>query len=88
MKPDRWGIFQVPIDYNRKKTYEDFSITTQKEEQKPLVNRDHVRWYGADYKDRLERGVYLLKTNLSRPLQKQLCKFVSQTMSLSILQKK
>ncbi len=55
MKPGGWGIFQVPIDYNRESTYEDFSITSPEGRQKAFGQHDHVRWYGKDYKDRLEK---------------------------------
>jgi len=60
MKPDGWGIFQVPIDYNRKKTYEDFSITTPEERTKAFGQWDHFRRYGADYKDRLENAGFIV----------------------------
>lgn len=53
MKPGAWGIFQVPLDYNRKTTYEDFSITDAKEREKAFGQNDHVRWYGQDYPERL-----------------------------------
>ncbi|MHA7829514.1 MAG: class I SAM-dependent methyltransferase [Flagellimonas sp.] len=53
MKPNGAGIFQVPIDYDRDKTYEDFSITSKKGRLKAFGRRDHVRWYGNDYKERL-----------------------------------
>ena len=49
-----WGIFQVPIDYNREKTYEDFSITSPEERAIAFGQIDHVRWYGQDYKERLK----------------------------------
>ena len=49
------GIFQVPIDYSRKETYEDWSITSPKEREKAFGQSDHVRWYGQDYKNRLEK---------------------------------
>jgi SAM-dependent methyltransferase len=54
MKKGGWGIFQVPIDYNREVTYEDFSIVTRKEREKAFGLDDHVRCYGKDYKDRLK----------------------------------
>jgi SAM-dependent methyltransferase len=54
MKKGGWGILQVPIDYTREKTYEDFTITTPKERVKAFGQRDHVRWYGQDYIDRLK----------------------------------
>ncbi|PHS05914.1 MAG: SAM-dependent methyltransferase [Kordia sp.] len=49
------GIFQVPIDYSRKETYEDWSITSPEEREKAFGQSDHVRWYGQDYKNRLEK---------------------------------
>lgn len=54
MKKDGFGIFQVPIDYSREETYEDFSLTTPEERKIAFGQHDHVRWYGKDYKDRLE----------------------------------
>lgn len=49
------GIFQVPIDYSRKETYEDWSITSPKKRKKAFGHSGHVRWYGQDYKNRLEK---------------------------------
>lgn len=56
MKPNGMGIFQVPIDYSLDTTYEDFSITSPKARLKAFGRRDHVRWYGKDYKDRLKKA--------------------------------
>lgn len=56
MKQDAWAILQVPIDYNREETYEDFSITDPNEKMKVFGHYDHVRWYGRDYKNRLEKS--------------------------------
>jgi SAM-dependent methyltransferase len=50
------GYFQVPIDYNREKTYEDFTIKTPKEREIAFGQHDHVRYYGKDYKDRLTQS--------------------------------
>ena len=47
------GIFQIPIDINRDKTYEDSSIKDPKERNKVFGQYDHVRIYGMDYYDRL-----------------------------------
>jgi SAM-dependent methyltransferase len=55
MKKGAWAILQVPIDYNREITYEDFSITTPEGKEKAFGQNDHVRCYGRDYKDRLGR---------------------------------
>ncbi|MBN1250805.1 MAG: class I SAM-dependent methyltransferase [Bacteroidales bacterium] len=56
LKPDGWAILQVPIDLNLEKTYEDFSITDPKEREKHFGQYDHVRQYGKDYSQRLERS--------------------------------
>ena len=56
LKKDGLGIFQVPIDYNLETTYEDFSITTEKARTKAFGQKDHVRWYGKDYKSKLEKA--------------------------------
>src|ERR1043165_98624 len=56
MKPGGWGIFQVPMDSPREKTYEDKSITTPEEREKHFWQKDHVRLFGLDYKTRLEEA--------------------------------
>ncbi len=53
LKPGGWGIFQIPQDLNREKTFEDDSITDQKERAKIFGQYDHVRVYGRDYFDKL-----------------------------------
>jgi SAM-dependent methyltransferase len=53
LKPNGWGIFQVPIDYKREVTYEDFTIIAPEERTKAFGQSDHVRWYGKDYQTRL-----------------------------------
>lgn len=63
MKPNGWGIFQVPMKYNMAKTYEDFTITSPEERQKHFGQYDHVRWYGTDYFTRLEKGGFKVDTS-------------------------
>jgi SAM-dependent methyltransferase len=53
MKKGAWGIFQVPMDDKRDRTYEDFSISTPEGREKAFGQNDHVRCYGKDYKERL-----------------------------------
>ena len=50
------GIFQVPMDYNRDTTFEDFSVTNKKERNKLFGQYDHVRIYGLDFFDRLQKA--------------------------------
>lgn len=58
MKKGGCGIFQVPIDYSRESTYEDFTITSKKGRLKAFGQRDHVRWYGKDYVNRLAHAKF------------------------------
>ncbi|WP_298236980.1 class I SAM-dependent methyltransferase [uncultured Algibacter sp.] len=48
------AILQVPIDYKRDKTYEDPNINSREERLQEYGHPDHVRYYGKDYKERLE----------------------------------
>jgi len=66
------GIFQVPLDENRKKTYEDSSIVTPNERNKAFGQYDHVRIYGMDFFDRLsEAGFKVEKCNYTSQLSKE-----------------
>ena len=55
LKKGGTGIFQIPQDLSRETTYEDFSKTTAEERRKHFGQYDHVRVYGRDYGDRLEK---------------------------------
>jgi len=56
LKPGGWAILQSPIDIEREKTYEDFTITTPAERKKVFGQEDHVRIYGRDYFLRLKKA--------------------------------
>lgn len=56
LKPNGWGVFQIPQDLSREISFEDNSITDKKERAKIFGQYDHVRIYGRDYFDKL-RGV-------------------------------
>lgn len=53
LKPNGWGIFQIPQDLNRETTFEDHTITDRNERAKIFGQYDHVRVYGRDYFDKL-----------------------------------
>tara|TARA_R110000796_G_scaffold41772_4_gene103431 strand:+ start:7312 stop:8076 length:765 start_codon:yes stop_codon:yes gene_type:complete len=53
LKPNGWGIFQIPQDLKRETTFEDNSITDKKERAAIFGQYDHVRIYGRDYFDKL-----------------------------------
>ena len=56
IKPGGWAILQSPVRYNLHKTFEDPNIGSPEERRHVFGQRDHVRIYGRDYKDRLERA--------------------------------
>lgn len=69
LKPGGFGIFQIPQDLNRDKTYEDFSITSPTERAKHFGQYDHVRIYGYDYFNRLRSvGFEVKEVNYSKTL--------------------
>ena len=53
LKPGGFGVFQIPQDLKRDKTFEDDTITDKKERAKIFGQYDHVRIYGRDYFDKL-----------------------------------
>ncbi|MFV0539954.1 MAG: class I SAM-dependent methyltransferase [Aestuariibaculum sp.] len=61
MKPNGWGVFQIPQDLNREKTFEDNSITDKKVRAKIFGQYDHVRVYGRDYFDKLRNVGFKVK---------------------------
>ncbi len=56
MQPNGWGIMLSPVEYDRKETFEDDSITDPKERTKIFGQYDHRRIYGTDYADRLREA--------------------------------
>lgn len=53
LAPNGLGIFQIPQDLTREKTFEDNSITDSKKRTEIFGQYDHVRMYGRDYFDKL-----------------------------------
>lgn len=51
--PGGWGVFQVPISLVLPCTYEDPGVVTDAQRLRSYGQLDHVRIYGADYRDRL-----------------------------------
>lgn len=73
LRPGGFAILQVPIDYNRDKTYEDETITSFKDREKAFQQGDHVRIYGKDYVERLtESGFKVTVDDYVRTLDKDL----------------
>ena len=49
LKPNGWAIIQAPIDYNRKKTFEDPNVILPKDRRCLFGEENHFRIYGQDY---------------------------------------
>ena len=49
LKPNGFGIFQVPLDSSIETTQEDKSVTSPEQREKLYGQRDHLRLYGRDY---------------------------------------
>ena len=63
LKKNGVAILQVPIDLTKNKTYEDSTITDKKERMKAFGQYDHVRIYGKDYFERLEKSGFKVEKN-------------------------
>ncbi|NQS98634.1 MAG: methyltransferase domain-containing protein [candidate division Zixibacteria bacterium] len=61
LKPNGWAILQSPVDQRLEKTYEDPTITTPEDRLKHFHQKDHVRIYGIDFKNRIEGAGFILK---------------------------
>jgi SAM-dependent methyltransferase len=56
LKPGGWVLILVPFDTERAETFEDPNIVDPKERTRLFGQHDHVRIYGRDLMDRLERA--------------------------------
>lgn len=56
MKKGGWALMQVPQDFNRDLTYEDANIKSPKEREKHFWQKDHLRLFGKDYPQWLEKA--------------------------------
>ena len=63
LKPGAWAILQSPVDNNRDKTFEDQTIISPDEREHAFCQHDHVRIYGRDYKDRLEKAGFVVNVD-------------------------
>lgn len=61
LKPGGFSILQVPVDFNRKITFADDTITNRKERSEIFGQYDHVRVYGIDYPQRLKNAGFVIE---------------------------
>jgi SAM-dependent methyltransferase len=73
LKPNGWAIVQSPMDVTRATTLEDPTITSEADREKHYWQKDHVRLYGLDYKERLEKAGFQVKADtFVKELDKQI----------------
>ena len=63
LKPGGWAILQAPIPAEHDKTFEDSDIVLPEDRERIFGQKDHVRIYGRDYKDRLEEAGFTVKVD-------------------------
>ncbi|MEP2667880.1 MAG: class I SAM-dependent methyltransferase [Cyclobacteriaceae bacterium] len=64
LKPGGWALMQVPFfSPVPEVTFEDNSITDPKEREKLFGQDDHVRKFGKDYADRINRSGLIAEAN-------------------------
>ena len=63
LKPGGWAIIQSPIDVSLAETFEDKTITSPAEREKVFGQNDHVRTYGRDYQQRLEKAGFKVRAD-------------------------
>jgi SAM-dependent methyltransferase len=62
LKPGGWAIMQVPQDFSRETTYEDKTIVSPAERERHFWQKDHVRLFGRDYPQWLEKAGFKVDT--------------------------
>lgn len=69
LKKGGMGIFQIPQDLSREKTFEDDTITDKKQRARIFGQYDHVRVYGKDYFDKLRAvGFQVIEENYTNKI--------------------
>ena len=61
LKPDGWAIIHEGFDRDRKKTFEDPSVTSWEERERLFNDKDHYRIYGWDFLERLKNAGFIVK---------------------------
>lgn len=64
LKPKGKAFFMVPMKLELSETYEDPTIIDPESRQMAFGQSDHVRWYGMDFKNRLEEAGFKVKEYL------------------------
>ena len=80
LKPGGWALIQSPQDMKYEITYEDPTITDPKEREIHFLQNDHLRLFGRNYGQELEKGGF--KVTEDRFVMDELAKEEVQRYSL------
>ncbi|HWV30998.1 MAG TPA: class I SAM-dependent methyltransferase [Dyadobacter sp.] len=80
LKPGGWALIQSPQDMKYEVTYEDPTITDPKEREIHFLQNDHLRLFGRNYGQELEKGGF--KVTEDRFVMDELAKEEVQRYSL------
>lgn len=80
LKPGGWALIQSPQDMKYEVTYEDPTITDPKEREIHFLQNDHLRLFGRNYGQELEKGGF--KVTEDRFVMDELSKAEVQRYSL------
>ncbi|RZI37784.1 class I SAM-dependent methyltransferase, partial [Herbaspirillum sp. HC18] len=61
LKSGGYGFFSVPINLSREQTYENRAVTTPDERFVHFGGTDHRRYYGRDFKSKLENAGFTVE---------------------------
>ena len=67
LRPGGIGLFSVPINFSREKTYENPSITDPDHRFVHFGSTDHKRFYGRDFQRRLEAAGFKVESYRRSP---------------------
>ena len=63
LKPNGWAIILAPIDASLEKTLEETDLTDPKKQTEKFGMPGHIRIYGKDYKEKLEKAGFNVRVD-------------------------
>ena len=81
LHPGGWAICMVPIKAGLADTIEALADISPEEMRKQFGSPDHVRWYGADYEERLRAAGFAVEvvTPVFDPVQIKRCRLLRES---------
>ncbi|NEU76747.1 SAM-dependent methyltransferase [Hassallia byssoidea VB512170] len=63
LRHNGWAILQVPLVGTQQETFEDPSVVSPEDRERLFGQKDHLRLYGRDYKNRLEEAGFKVQVD-------------------------